>query len=78
MTRQVPLVEQDILTFPKHPSSSPVLVGFELFTFYFFCVHLYNVLSTIVLSVIFNLVLVLSVLRVAAFDYPFVGIFKLF
>jgi hypothetical protein len=30
LTQQVPLVEQELLTLPKHPSSPPFLVGFVL------------------------------------------------
>jgi hypothetical protein len=29
-TQRVPLVEQELLSLPEHPSSSPVLVGFML------------------------------------------------
>jgi len=37
LTRRVPLVEQELLTFPKHLSSPPVLVGSCYSIFSFMC-----------------------------------------
>ena len=80
MTRQnvktrVSLVEQELSTFPEHPSSPRFLVGFvllDLVSCVVFCRLLLFLVS------FFYLIIVLSVLiRMTDSDYPF-GVFKLF
>ena len=69
-TRRVPLLEQELLTFPKLTSSRPLLVStcYYIFSFmYMFCLSFVLFLLTIVLSVL---------LRFTDYDYPF-GIYKL-
>jgi hypothetical protein len=69
LTRQVSLVEQELLTLPEHLSSPPVFHGIRVSFICMFCRSLF---------VFFLLVIVLSVLlRYTDSDYPF-GIFKLF
>jgi len=38
VTQPVPLVEQEMLTFPEHPSSLPVFSGVRVAQFLVFCV----------------------------------------
>ena len=74
LTRRVPLVEQEQLTFPEHPSSAPVFSGvcYTIFSFMcMFCRSLFVLLSFFAI--------VLSVLRFTHSYYPFgFGILKLF
>ena len=72
-TRQVSIVEQELLTLPEHISSPPVVGGVRvtrsLVLYVLFCRSLF---------VLLLLAIVLSVLlRCTVYDYPF-GIFKLF
>ena len=64
----MPLVEQELLTFPEYLRLPPVIVARSLVFCVVFCRSLF---------VLFLLAIVLSVLRFTDFDYPF-GIFKLF
>jgi hypothetical protein len=71
LTRQVPLVEQELPTLPEHLSSFPVFSGVYVARSLVLCVGFVD-------SCFFPFVLlaiVLSVLRYADSDYPF-GIFK--
>ena len=73
LTRQVPLVEQELPTLPDHLSSFPVFSGVYVARSLVLCVGFVD-------SCFFPFVLlaiVLSVLRYADSDYPF-GIFKSF
>ena len=72
VTRWMPLGEQELLTFPKHMSSSPVFGGVRVTRSLVLCVVFCRSFF-----VLFRLAIVLSVLRFAISDYPF-GIFKLF
>ena len=68
-------VEQKMFTLSEHLSSPPGLQWSSCSSIFNF---LGNVLQVIVFpSVVFLVVVVLSVLRFTAFDYPFGGIFKL-
>ena len=69
--RQVPLVEQELLTLPWHLSSSQVFSGVHVAQSLFFCVVFCRSLF-----VLFLLAIVLSVWLTAS-GYPF-GIFKFF
>ena len=75
LTRQVSLVEQELLTLPEHPSSAPVFSGVRVTR----SLVLYVCLLIVVCPfVFFYLTIVLSGLpRYTDSDYPF-GIFKLF
>ena len=74
LTRRVSLVEQELLTLPRH-WVHPRLVGFVLLDLYF---HMYVLQIFVCPFVLFLLAIVLSVLlRFVDSDYPF-GIFKLF
>ena len=75
LTWQVPHVEQELLTLPKHPSATPVFSGVHVAWSLVFCVMFCRLLF--VLWFFFFLAIVLSVLRFMASDYPF-GIFKFF
>jgi hypothetical protein len=75
LTRQVPLVEQELLTLPEHLSSPRVLVGFVLLDLCAICMLCR---SLFVLLYFFVLIIALSVLlRYRDPDYPF-DIIKLF
>ena len=75
VTGQVSLVDQELPTFPEHPSSLPVFSGVHVAWSLVFCVMFCR--SLFVLWFFFFLAIVLSVLRFMASDYPF-GIFKFF
>jgi hypothetical protein len=76
VARWVSHVEQELLTFLEHLSSSPVFSGVRVARSLTFCIMFCR--SLIPLFVLFLLAIVLSVLlRLAPSDYPF-GIFKLF
>ena len=75
LTRRLPLVEQELLTLPKHPSSPPVFSGVRVTRSLVLCVCFVDrCLSFCTFSF---LVIVLSVLRFTDSDCPF-GIFKPF
>jgi hypothetical protein len=72
LTRQVPLVEQELLTLQEHLSSSPDFSGVRVTQ------YLYVLWIIVCPFVFFLLAIVLAVLlRHMHYDYPF-GIFKLF
>ena len=64
-------MEQELLTFPKHPKFTP---GFVLLNIYFLCSDLEIMVCSFVL---FLLAIVLSVLRYKDSDYP-CGIYTFF
>ena len=74
LTRPVPLVEQEVLTLPEHPSSPSVLSGVRVSRSLVLCVCFVDRCLSFVL---FLFAIVLSVLRYTDSDYPS-GIFKLF
>ena len=75
---RVPLVEQDLLIFPQHPSSPAVFSGVRVTPCLFLCVLFCRSFFPFYALVLFLLAIVLSVLlRFTDSDYPF-GIFKLF
>ena len=74
LTRQVPLVEQELLTLLEHLSLPPVFSGVCVIRSLVLCVCFVDRCLSFVL---FLLTIVLSVLRFTDSDYPF-GIFKLF
>ena len=77
LTGRVSLVEQDLLTVPKHLSSPSVFSGVRVTRSLVLYIYMYVCRSFFFLLYFFLSAIVFSVLRYTDSDYPF-GIFKLF